>query len=176
MGGRHSPKLPRLNALISPHDALTWARWRNCYANFYQICDRTAFSDAPQVRLNLRDRIRKQIGNGYVLEYVHLSARPNPNARPFTQEEKTLREKAAGALTAVYRLTDQSVHANKLVSAREFEEMQDRWDQRGVGSAGRRHSLSLKRGKSRGGPNRAMSLDKKLQNAPAKPDPNISSC
>ena len=72
------------------------------------------------------------MGNGYVLEYVTLSLPlPNSGGRPLTQEEKDLHASAAGSLTAVFQLVDRSVHARELLRPDEYEDLQNRWDQRG---------------------------------------------
>jgi hypothetical protein len=48
--GGHSPKLPRLSALILPHDGLTCACRRLRYADFGQLCHTTLRHD-PATRL-----------------------------------------------------------------------------------------------------------------------------
>jgi 5-methylcytosine-specific restriction protein A len=92
----------------------------------------TPTRDEPASREQLRATVSRQMGNGYVLEYVTLS-RPPPNAaaRPITPEEKDLHARAAGSLTAVFKLARRHVHARDLVDPQQYKDMQDRWDQRG---------------------------------------------
>lgn len=72
------------------------------------------------------------MGKGYVLEYVSISLpSPNPNSRPLTPEEKATHAQAVGALTAVFRLANRPVHAREIVPADHYDQMQNRWDQRG---------------------------------------------
>jgi 5-methylcytosine-specific restriction protein A len=69
---------------------------------------------------------------GYVLEYVTISLPPpNPDSRPLTPEEKALHAKAAGALTAVFKLANRPVHAHELMRPEQYNDLQNRWDQRG---------------------------------------------
>jgi len=69
---------------------------------------------------------------GYVLEYVTISLpSPNPNSRSLTSEEKALHAKAAGALTAVFKLANRPVHAHHLMGPEQYDDLQNRWDQRG---------------------------------------------
>jgi 5-methylcytosine-specific restriction protein A len=71
-------------------------------------------------------------GNSYVLEYVTISLPPpNPGSRPLTPEEKVLHDKAAGALTAVFKLANRPVHARELMRHEQYNDLQNRWDQRG---------------------------------------------
>lgn len=92
----------------------------------------TPSSDDPSSRQQLRSTINRQMGHGYVLEYVSISLPPpNPTARPLTQEEKALHATAAGALTAVLKLANRPVHARDLIGSEQYEDLQDRWDQSG---------------------------------------------
>ena len=72
------------------------------------------------------------MNQGYVLEYVSIAQPPpNPNSRPLTPEEKALHAKAAGALTAVFKLANRPVHAHETMRPEEYDDLQNRWDQRG---------------------------------------------
>lgn len=72
------------------------------------------------------------MGDGYVAEYVSISLpAPNSDGRPLTQQEKDLHARAAGSLTAVFRLVDRSVDSRELLRPEEYEDLQNRWDQRG---------------------------------------------
>jgi 5-methylcytosine-specific restriction enzyme A len=72
------------------------------------------------------------MGNGYVVEYVTLTLpAPNAGTPPLTTEEKVIHEKAAGGLTAVFKLANRPVHARDLITANQYDELQDRWDKRG---------------------------------------------
>ena len=92
----------------------------------------TPSKDDPASRQQLRATVSRQMGHGYVLEYVSLSRPPpNPNSRPLTAGEKALHAKAAGALTAVFKLANRPVHARELIESQQYEDIQNRWDQRG---------------------------------------------
>jgi 5-methylcytosine-specific restriction protein A len=83
-------------------------------------------------RQQLRATVSRQMGNGYVLEYVSMSRPPpNHNSRPLTPEDKATHTKAAGSLTAVFKLANRPAHAQKLIAPQEYEDIQDRWDKRG---------------------------------------------
>lgn len=69
---------------------------------------------------------------GYVLEYVSISRPPpNPGSRPLTPEEKAVHARAAGALTGVFKLANRPVHARELMPPEQYNDLQNRWDQRG---------------------------------------------
>src|SRR5271168_797390 len=72
----------------------------------------TPSQDTPSSREGLRSTVNRQMGHGYILEYVGISLPPpNPNGRPLTLEEKALHARAAVSLTAVFKLANRSVHA-----------------------------------------------------------------
>ncbi len=88
----------------------------------------TPRSDHPSSGPRLRNTILKQIGRGYILEYVPLTPpKPNRHGRPLTPGEKEWHARSAGSLTAVYRVIDHRFHASELVSTQEFEDIQGRW-------------------------------------------------
>jgi 5-methylcytosine-specific restriction enzyme A len=94
----------------------------------------TPSRDAPFSRSRLRSTVHRQMkhGQGYVLEYVTISLPPtNPGSRPLTSEEKLLHAKSAGALTAVFKLANRPVHARELMQPEQYNDLQNRWDQRG---------------------------------------------
>jgi 5-methylcytosine-specific restriction enzyme A len=94
----------------------------------------TPSRDEPSSRQQLRTTVHRQMnhGKGYVLEYVTISRPPpNPDSRPLTPEEKALHAKAAGALTAVFKLANRPVHAQELMRPEQYNDLQNRWDQRG---------------------------------------------
>lgn len=83
-------------------------------------------------RQQLRSTVNRQMGHGYVLEYVSISLPPpNSNSRPLEPKEKVLHAKAAGALTAVFKLANRPVHALQLIQPQEYDDLQNRWDLRG---------------------------------------------
>src|SRR5690349_10496915 len=65
----------------------------------------TPSHDTPASRGRLRSTIARQMGKGYVIEYVTITL-PSPNAgtTPLAAEEKSLHERAAGSVTAVLKL------------------------------------------------------------------------
>ncbi len=92
----------------------------------------TPSRDTPSSREGLRSTVNRQMGHGYVLEYVLISLPPlNPKGRPLTLEEKALHARAAGSLTAVFKLANRPVHAHDLIRPEQYDDLQNRWDQRG---------------------------------------------
>jgi 5-methylcytosine-specific restriction enzyme A len=94
----------------------------------------TPSRDEPSSRAQLRSTVHRRMkhGQGYVLEYVTISLPPtNPGSRPLTPEERVLHAQAAGALTAVFKLANRPVHARELMRPEQYDDLQNRWDQRG---------------------------------------------
>src|SRR5271165_2869642 len=76
----------------------------------------TPSKDHPASRQQLRSTVSRQMGHGYLLEYVSISLPPpNSNSRPLEPEEKTLHARAAGSLTAVFMLANRPAHALELI-------------------------------------------------------------
>jgi 5-methylcytosine-specific restriction enzyme A len=92
----------------------------------------TPSKDAAASRGQLRSTVGRQMGHGYVLEYVSISQpNPNPNSPRLTPEERELHAKAAGSLTAVFKLGNRPAHTREYIGDKEYGDIQDRWDQQG---------------------------------------------
>jgi len=95
----------------------------------------TPARDNTASRAKLRSTVTRQMGAGYVMEYIPLT-RPAPKlgSPPLTEDEKELHAKSAGALTAVFKLASRPVHAIKVVGRENYDGLQRRWDRNGAGT------------------------------------------
>jgi hypothetical protein len=85
--------------------------------------------DNAASRAQSRATISRQMGSGYILEYVSIALpQPNAGSRPLTLDDRAMHAKAAGALTGVFKLANRPVHARELIGLQDYQDMQDRWD------------------------------------------------
>jgi 5-methylcytosine-specific restriction enzyme A len=92
----------------------------------------TPRKDDLSSRTSLQNTIMKQVGNGYVLEYVRLTEpKVNAGGRPLIEQERDQWERAKGALTAAYRITGDAEHTRDMLGTKEYDDIQDRWDEHG---------------------------------------------
>jgi len=92
----------------------------------------TPRKDDLSSRTSLQNTIMKQVGNGYVLEYIRLTPpKVNTRGRPLTKLERDQWQRAKGSLTAAYRIAGYSEHARDMLGTKEYDDVQDRWDDHG---------------------------------------------